>query len=294
MHGTTLLLINLYEKRIIMGLAVKSHFCILTAYKNKSKIQIQYLCIPLSVGAATLCRHCPLWGPLMSTPLHSVADEWRNNRSPGGSHFPWLAQSLIWFAPAWGTDSVNNSGLRRGVGSPYEVNEGTGIQFELNSLYPTLGSRLGTTQGISDNDIKGTFRRLFIVRKWRPWMVTELEWGPSRWCVCLVNDHCGHSMGAKQGDSPFFLRRCSSFKEARESSKLHQLRPHASPSLFPCNGLGTLKKPVAVHGPPVKGDKSNCVYCTSYHSLIQVAQDLSVFIQMMRHPSGFIYWQLRK
>lgn len=60
---------NLDQKRIIMDLPIKSYFCILSAYKNKSKTQIQYLCIPLSVGTATLFRHCSLRGPLMSTPL---------------------------------------------------------------------------------------------------------------------------------------------------------------------------------------------------------------------------------
>lgn len=39
----------------------------------------------------------------------------------------------------------------------------------------------------------------------------------------------------------FFPRRCSSFKEARESSKLHQLRPPASPLLFPCGEPGSLE-----------------------------------------------------
>lgn len=69
LHGTTLHLMNLNQKRIIMDLPIKSYFCILSAYKNKSKTQIQYLCIPLSVGTATLFRHCSLRGPLMSTPL---------------------------------------------------------------------------------------------------------------------------------------------------------------------------------------------------------------------------------
>lgn len=197
--------------------------------------------IPLHSTLSWSCHSVPTLSLIGTTNVHStpiwVADEWRNNGSPGGSHFPLLAQGLIWFAPAWGTDLGNKSGLRSGGGSPYEAAEGTGIQIELNSLYSILGSRLGRTQGSTDNDIKGTFRRLFIVRKWRPWMVTELEWGLLRWCVCLVTDHCGHSMGARQGDSPFFFpRRCSSFKEAKESSKLHQLRPPASRSLFPCGG----------------------------------------------------------
>lgn len=164
--------------------------------------------IPLHSTLSWSCHSVPTLSLIGTTNVHStpiwVADEWRNNGSPGGSHFPLLAQGLIWFAPAWGTDLGNKSGLRSGGGSPYEAAEGTGIQIELNSLYSILGSRLGRTQGSTDNDIKGTFRRLFIVRKWRPWMVTELEWGLLRWCVCLVTDHCGHSMGARQGDSPFF------------------------------------------------------------------------------------------
>lgn len=85
-------------------------------------------------------------------------------------------------------------------------------------------------------------------------MVTELEWGLSRWDVCLVSDQCGDPRGAGKGDSPFFLffffpRRCTSFKEAKESSKLAPARTSNVTVVIPewtlgipCQHVGLLEK----------------------------------------------------
>lgn len=83
------------EKRPIQRSAIKySHVVgLLACFFEPS----QFTCIPLAIGAVTLCGDCPFSvcgyrERLMSTYLWC---EWEDNETPGGSHSPWPARALI-------------------------------------------------------------------------------------------------------------------------------------------------------------------------------------------------------
>lgn len=112
LHRTTLCLMNPDEKGIIMGSPLKSYFVYRWHGKTNRKIKLNTLHSSLSWSCHSMWT-LSLTG---TTNVHStrvcVADEWRNNGSPGGSHSPKLAQGLI--CPSLGHRSWEQSGRRIG------------------------------------------------------------------------------------------------------------------------------------------------------------------------------------
>lgn len=177
--------------------------------------------------------------------------------------------------PAWGTESENKSGIRKGEGWGWWVPLWSSWRYRDSDwaklTIPHFGVPTGKDTGKFWQWHKRDLPKVFYCKEVTA-MNGDRAWMSSLKVMCMP---CYWPLWAQHGgqagwQSIFFSKEVFILLGGQGIFKVTPTRTSSITIIVPMWWARIFEKPVAECRPPVKGDKSNCVYCASFHGLFQV------------------------